>query len=105
MSQAKKKLPKKKKALKVTWDDSSSSEDEEASNKEEANFALMALGDEVSELFNEDLSFNELLNAFHELFDECKSISKKFNLLKEHALLQDKLGSLQTPSLPPFSKC
>ncbi|CAL9106623.1 unnamed protein product [Musa textilis] len=74
--QAKKKQPKKKKALKATWDDSSSSEDEEASNKEVANFALMVLGDKVCELFNENLTFDELSIAFHELFDECKAISK-----------------------------
>ena len=60
MPQAKKKQPKKKKALKVTWDDSSDSENEEANNKEEANFALMALGGEVCDLINEDLSFDEL---------------------------------------------
>ncbi|CAL9075373.1 unnamed protein product, partial [Musa textilis] len=63
-------------------DDSSDSEVEEASNKEEANFALMALGEEVSELFNEELSFDELSIAFYELFDECRTISKKFNSLQ-----------------------
>ncbi|CAL9120238.1 unnamed protein product, partial [Musa textilis] len=63
-------------------DDSSDSDDEEASNKEEANFALMALGEEVSELFNKELSFDELSIAFHELFDEYRTISKKLNLLK-----------------------
>ena len=64
---------------------------------------LMALGGEVCDLINEDLSFDELSIAFHELFDECRTISKKFNLLKkEHALLQNKLDNLQTP---PCTKC
>ena len=42
----------------------------------------MALGEEVYDLTNEDLSFDELSIIFHELFDECRTISKKFNLLK-----------------------
>ena len=63
----------------------------------------MALGGEVCDLINEDLSFDEFFIAFHELFDKCRTISKKFNLLKkEHVLLQNKLDSLQTP---PCSKC
>ena len=63
----------------------------------------MALGGEVYDLINEDLYFDELSITFHELFDEYKPISKKFNLLKkEHALLQNKLDNLQTP---PCTKC
>ncbi|CAL9079515.1 unnamed protein product [Musa textilis] len=66
----------------------------------------MALGDEICEFINEDLSFDELSIAFYELFYECRTISKKFNLLKkEHALLLGKLDSLQTPTSPPCSKC
>ncbi|CAL9120996.1 unnamed protein product [Musa textilis] len=98
----------KKKALKAIWDDSSSSEDKEVTNKEVSNFTLMAVGEVVIELFNKDLNFDELSNVFHELFDECRVISRKFNLLKkEHALLVSKFDSLKlnTLSFSPCSKC
>ena len=98
-----KKRTSKKKALKATWDDSSASEEEESNTEQVAHYALMALGEEICDLFNLDLSFEELSIAFHELFDECRTVSKKLSILKkEHALLQDKFDSLQTP---PCSKC
>ena len=84
--QAKRKQPKKKKALKVTWDDSSASEEEEPTNIEQvAHYALMIIGDEVSSSLDANLSFDELLSAFHDLFDECKLVSKKYKLLKKRA--------------------
>ena len=57
---------KKKKALKATWDDSSASEEEEPTNTEQvAHYALMAIGDEVSNSIDANLSFDELLSVFH----------------------------------------
>ena len=43
----------------------------------------MAIGEEVTNLIDADLSFDELLNAFHDLFDECKIINRKYKLLKK----------------------
>ena len=43
----------------------------------------MAIGEKVTNLIDTDLSYHELLNAFHELFDECKTISRKYKLLKK----------------------
>ena len=82
--QAKKRQPMKKKALKATWDDSSTSKEEEPTITEQvAHYALMAIGEKVINLIDADLSFDELLNAFHDLFDECKIISRKYKLLKK----------------------
>ena len=73
------------KALKAKWVDSSASEEEESNTEQVAHYALMAIGEEVTNLIDADLSFDELLNAFHDLFDECKIISRKYKLLnKEH---------------------
>ena len=105
----KKKQLKKKKTLKDTWDDSSTSKDEEPTNKEVANYALMALGDEISKSIEAHLSFNELLNDFHDLFNEYKLVSKKYKLLKkEHAPLVsdfDRLKIEHDDSLAPCTKC
>ena len=77
----KKKLPKKKKALKATWDNSSASEDEELTNKDEgANYALMALNDEVSDSIKSHLAYDDLLIAFNDLYDKCKLVDKKYKL-------------------------
>ena len=65
------------------WDDSSASEEEESNTEQVAHYALMALGEEVCDLFNEDLSFEELSIAFHELFDECRTASKKLSIFKK----------------------
>ena len=73
----------KKKALKAMWDDSIVSEEEESNTEQVAHYALMAFEEEVTDLINADLPYHELLNAFHELFDECKTISKKYKLLKK----------------------
>ena len=43
----------------------------------------MAIGDEVSNSLDASLSFDELLYAFHDLFDECKLVSKTYKLLKK----------------------
>ncbi|CAL9078853.1 unnamed protein product [Musa textilis] len=83
----KKKQPKKKKVLKTTWDDLCASKDKEQINKEVANYMLMALDDKVSSSFEANLSFDELLNTFYDLFDEYKLVSKKYKLLKKRACL------------------
>ena len=78
----KKNLPKKKKPFKATRDESSTSEDEEQTNKGEVvNYALMALNDEISDSNESYLPYDELLKAFHDLFDECKLVGKKYKLL------------------------
>ena len=56
------------------------------------------------------LPYDELLNAFHDLFDECKLVDKKYKLLKkEHASLAsefDKLRNKHDDSmLAPCTKC
>ena len=69
----------------------------------------MAIGEEVTDLIDADLPYHELLNAFHELFDECKTISRKYKLLKkEHDSLTcdiDKLKTEYHDSLAPCIKC
>ena len=99
----------KKKALKATWDDSSASEEEESNTEQVAHYALMAIGEEVTNLLDADLSFDELLNAFHDLFDECKIINRKYKLLKkEHDSLTcdfDKLKTKYHDSLNSCIKC
>ena len=64
MSPSEEEATEKKKALKATWDDLSTFEYEEPHNKEVANYALMALNNEVSNLIEAHLSFTELLNIF-----------------------------------------
>ena len=69
----------------------------------------MAIGEEVTSSIDANLSFDELLNVFHDLFDECKSISKKYKLLKkEHdSLVSDynRLNVKHNDSLAPCTKC
>ena len=104
-----KKRTSKKKALKATWDDSSASKEEESNTEQVAHYALMAIGEEVTNLLDADLSFDELLNAFHDLFDECKIINRKYKLLKkEHDSFTcnfDKLKTEYHDSLAPCIKC
>ena len=56
-----------------------------------------------------DLSFDKLLNVFHDLFDECKIISRKYKLLKnKHDSLVSNFDKLKTEyhdSLAPCIKC
>ena len=69
----------------------------------------MAYGDEVSNSTKAHLSFDELLSTFHDLFDECKLVNKKYKLLKkEHASLVndfDRLKIKHDDSLAPCTKC
>jgi len=99
----------KKKALKVIWDDSSASKEEEPTNTEQvAHYVLMIIGDEVTSSIDANLSLDKLLNAFHDLFDECKIISKKYKLLKKEqdSLISDfdKLKIKHNDSLAPCTK-
>ena len=69
----------------------------------------MAIGEGVSNLIDVYLSFDKLLNAFYDLFDEWKIISRKYKLLKkEHDTLVsnfDKLKIKHNDSLAPCTKC
>ena len=69
----------------------------------------MAFEEGVTDLINADLPYHDLLNAFHELFDECKTISRKYKLLKkEHDSLTcdfDKLKTEYHDSIAPCAKC
>ena len=95
--------------LKATWDNSSASEEEESITEQVAHYALMVFEEEVTDLINADLPYHELLNAFHELFDECKTISRKYKLLKkENDSLTCDINKLKTEyhdSLAPCIKC
>ena len=83
-----KKESKRKKAYAATWDDfvSSSKEDE---NKEMANPYFMALkGEEETKVniiehsYFSDLSYNKLLEPFHELVHDFTSLTKRLNNMK-----------------------
>ena len=67
----------KKKALHAQWDDSEPSTSEESSDDEAetANMCFMAEESSVSE--SSDFSFEELLNAFQELFEESRKMILK----------------------------
>ena len=69
----------------------------------------MAIRDEVTSLLDANLTFDELLSAFHELFDECRILSKKYNSLKkEHASPIsnfDRLKVEHNDSLASHTKC
>ncbi|KAH9769176.1 hypothetical protein KPL71_011898 [Citrus sinensis] len=76
----------KKKAMVATWDDS----DEETSDGEEhqemTNLALMAIGDKLDDELdevNDLLTYDELHDAFKELYDEWMKIGKKNACLKK----------------------
>lgn len=50
------------------------------------NYTLMAFNDEVNDSIKTPLPYNELLDAFHDLFDEFKLVDKNYKLLnKDHA--------------------
>lgn len=79
----------KKKALKVTWDDSDKSESEQnSSDNEMANFCLMAKDDEVSSSndnsdYDNSPSYEELQDAFDDLYENTLKIKSKYNTLKK----------------------
>ncbi|GAV70883.1 zf-CCHC domain-containing protein/UBN2 domain-containing protein, partial [Cephalotus follicularis] len=80
---------KKKKAMVATWDDSDSSSFEEESDEEVVNFALVALEEDTSgdESENEvNFTFDELQNAYENLFKEYENICLKNKSLKKNAI-------------------
>ncbi|GAV66124.1 zf-CCHC domain-containing protein/UBN2 domain-containing protein, partial [Cephalotus follicularis] len=85
---------KKKKAIVATWDDSDlSSSNESGSDEEVVNFALMALEEDTSgdESENEvNCTFEELQNAYENLFKEYENICLKNKTLKKNAISMSK---------------
>ncbi|GAV62319.1 zf-CCHC domain-containing protein/UBN2 domain-containing protein, partial [Cephalotus follicularis] len=81
---------KKKKAMVATWDDSDlSSSDESGSDEEVVNFALMAMEEDSSgdESENEvNFTFDELQNAYENLFKEYECVCLKNKSLKKNAM-------------------
>ncbi|GAV62604.1 zf-CCHC domain-containing protein/UBN2 domain-containing protein [Cephalotus follicularis] len=80
---------KKKKAMVATWDDSDSSSSEEESDEEVVNFALMAMEEDTSvdESKNEvNFTFDELQNAYENLFKEYECVCLKNKALKKNAI-------------------
>ncbi|GAV61929.1 zf-CCHC domain-containing protein [Cephalotus follicularis] len=81
---------KKKKAMVATWDDSDlSNSDESGSDEEVVNFTLMAMEEDTSgdESENEvNFTFEELQNAYENLFKEYESICLKNKSLKKNAI-------------------
>ncbi|GAV78475.1 UBN2 domain-containing protein, partial [Cephalotus follicularis] len=70
----------------TTWDDSDSSSSEEESDEEVVNFALMAMEEDTSgdESENEvNFTFDELQNAYENLFVEYENICSKNKTLKK----------------------
>ncbi|GAV87939.1 hypothetical protein CFOL_v3_31363 [Cephalotus follicularis] len=74
----------------ATWDDSdSSSSEEEGSDEELVNFALMAMEEDTSgdESENEvNFTFDELQNAYENLFKEYENTCLKNKSLKKNAI-------------------
>ncbi|GAV76419.1 LOW QUALITY PROTEIN: zf-CCHC domain-containing protein/UBN2 domain-containing protein [Cephalotus follicularis] len=85
---------KKKKAMVATWDDSDpSSFEEEESDEEVVNLALMAREEDTSgdESENEvHFTFEELQNAYENLFKEYENICLKNKTLKKNAMSTSK---------------
>ncbi|GAV84041.1 zf-CCHC domain-containing protein [Cephalotus follicularis] len=90
---------KKKKAMVATWDDSDLSSFEESGGDEEVvNFALMAMEEDTSgdESENEvNFTFEELQNAYENLFKEYENICLKNKSLKTNAIsMSNKIENL-----------
>lgn len=92
----------KKKTLKVTWDDSDGSDSEQnSSDNEMANFCLMAKDDEVSSLnddsdYDNSPSYEELQDAFDDLYENTLKIKSKYNTLKKKEIeYSNQIGCLK----------
>ncbi|GAV74453.1 UBN2 domain-containing protein [Cephalotus follicularis] len=72
---------KKMKAFVATWDDSDPSSSEEESDEEVANIAFMAIEEEDEDEVN--FTFDELQNAYENLFNEYKNVCIKNKFLKK----------------------
>ncbi|GAV61104.1 zf-CCHC domain-containing protein, partial [Cephalotus follicularis] len=85
---------KKKKAMVATWDDSDlSSSEESGSDEEVVNFALMAMEEDSSEDESENevnFTFDELQNAYENLFNEYENVCLKNKTLKKNAISMSK---------------
>ncbi|GAV91095.1 zf-CCHC domain-containing protein/UBN2 domain-containing protein [Cephalotus follicularis] len=79
---------KKKKAIVATWSDSDSSISEEESDEEVANIAFMAIEDEEEDEVK--FSFDELQDAYENLFLEYKDMCLKNKSLKKNATSMSK---------------
>ncbi|GAV64816.1 zf-CCHC domain-containing protein/UBN2 domain-containing protein [Cephalotus follicularis] len=79
---------KKKKAMVATWDDSDESSSDEESDGEVANIAFMAIEEEEEDKIN--FSFDELQDAYQNLFNEYKIVCFKNKSLKKNAILLSK---------------
>ncbi|GAV73846.1 zf-CCHC domain-containing protein/UBN2 domain-containing protein [Cephalotus follicularis] len=79
---------KKKKAMVVTWNDSDPSSSEEESDEEVANIAFMAIEEEEEDEVN--FSFDELQDAYENLFHEYKNVCLKNKSLKKNAISMSK---------------
>ncbi|GAV81660.1 LOW QUALITY PROTEIN: zf-CCHC domain-containing protein/UBN2 domain-containing protein, partial [Cephalotus follicularis] len=79
---------KKKKAFVATWDDSDPSSSEEESDEEVANIAFMAIEEEDEDEVN--FTFDELQNAYENLFNEYKNVCIKNKSLKKYVCSMSK---------------
>ncbi|GAV90508.1 zf-CCHC domain-containing protein [Cephalotus follicularis] len=84
----KKEKIKKKRAFVATWDDSDLSSSEEESDGEVANIAFMAIEEEEEDEVN--FSFDELQDAYENLFHEYKNVCLKNKSLKKNAISMSK---------------
>ncbi|GAV61676.1 hypothetical protein CFOL_v3_05203 [Cephalotus follicularis] len=72
----------------ATWDDSDPSSSEEESDEEVANIAFMAIEEEVEDDVN--FSFDELQDAYENLFHEYKNVCLKNKSLKKNVTSMSK---------------
>ncbi|GAV81585.1 zf-CCHC domain-containing protein/DUF4219 domain-containing protein/UBN2 domain-containing protein, partial [Cephalotus follicularis] len=79
---------KKQKAFVATWDDSDPSTSEEESDEEVANIAFMAFEEENEDKVN--FTFDELQNAYENLFNEYENVCLKNKSLKKNAISMSK---------------
>ncbi|GAV92548.1 UBN2 domain-containing protein, partial [Cephalotus follicularis] len=79
---------KKKKAMVATWDDSDPSSSEEERDEEVANIAFMAIEEENEDEVN--FTFDELQNAYENLFNEYESVCLKNKSLKKNVVSMSK---------------
>ncbi|GAV61216.1 zf-CCHC domain-containing protein [Cephalotus follicularis] len=79
---------KKKKAIISTWDDSDELSSDEDSDGELANIAFMSIEEEEED--EVQFSFDELQNAYENLFCECKNVCLKDKSLKTNVISMSK---------------
>ncbi|GAV67868.1 zf-CCHC domain-containing protein [Cephalotus follicularis] len=79
---------KKKKAMVATWDDSDPSSSEEESDEEVVNIAFMAIEEENEDEVN--FTFDELQNAYENLFNEYENVCFKNKSLKKNVISMSK---------------